>query len=161
MNLFYVDCEPDNLKVQCQCCTNCLNDEDGPEDDSSGDGNHITPGLTERQLAILNKLKEFSSKVVVDSTPQHKAAHWMMKEDDIAADSDRLVQRYVINLLHEMGDGTCFERKSGVDVCDWLSKDSEGLSYSRIVCDGDNGSILDLQVGRCQFTLKNFLCYQV
>ena len=144
---FATDCTPDDLKVQCSCCTNCKIDLNG--------GDNFSPGLDSRGLAIMVKLKLLSGNAVADeSTPQHKAAHWIMKQDEmmLTSDSPQLYQRYVLALMYELGDETCFER-SEVDECHWVSNGDAGVTWERIACDS-NGVVEYLKLGTYTKTSK-------
>lgn len=139
---FETDCTTAALKVTCSCCTNCDDKE------SSSGEETLSVGLDERQLGVLAKLRELSGSAVENkNTPQHRAAHWIMKQDSmkLTANSTNLYQRYVLVLLREMGDDTCFVLQSGEDECDWSSKNSGGEYIKRIGCyDGGFVELLDL-----------------
>lgn len=131
---FVTDCLPGDRSVNCDCCTNCpLEEEDDvPED--------YLESLDSRELAIMNKLKVISGDAVaVVGTPQHNAAHFIMKVDSLklTANDEFLYQRYVVTLLGEMSGSLypCFERVSGISECNWLSNGGGGMTWERIACD--------------------------
>jgi Leucine-rich repeat (LRR) protein len=143
---FVTDCLKDDLRVHCDCCTNCPS----PAGNEQVPGNHLV-GLDSRELAIMNKLKEISGNAVADEgTPQHRAAHFLMKQDGmkLTASSTNLYQRYVVTLLGEMSDldNKCFERQSGISECQWISKGVGGVTWDRIACDSD-GVVEYLKLG--------------
>ena len=151
---FATDCVQGNLKVDCDCCTNCPigNDQStGGGIGGPGSGSSNLVGLDSRQLAIESKLKQISGDIVAEEgTPQHRAAHFIMKQDAmmLTATSSNLYQRYVITLLGEMGDvnNRCFERRSGISECQWVSKGDSGFTWERIACD-PSGFVEYLKLG--------------
>ena len=136
--------------VQCDCC--------GPECFSHGNGNggggDDLVQFDERELAIVEKLRGLSGGAVdEDDTPQNRAALWIMKADSkkLNAESPHLYQRYIMTLLREIGDDTCFERESGVDECHWMSKGVCGMVWERIACDS-KGDVEYLKLDNCNMS---------
>ena len=140
---FKTDCDS---KVSCSCCTNCQT--------NTGDISDNGGGLSEGELDILEKLAVLSGPSVhITSTPQHKSAHWIIKEDEmqLTLDSDHLIQRYIISLLYELSDGQCIQRISGVDECQWQAEHPDGSTSYRLQCSA-SGMIEDLELGKqCTF----------
>jgi len=151
---FVTDCLPGDRSVNCDCCTNCPieGDADGPEDGNNGSNDHFE-SLNPGELAIMNKLRLISGHALdVVGTPEHNAAHFIMKEDSLklTANDEFLYQRYVVTLLGEMSGSqdACFERESGVSECNWLSKGLGGVTWERIACDS-NGVLEYLKLDGC------------
>ncbi len=145
---FKTDCEDDSSKVSCSCCTNCQTNTG----DTSGNGG----GLSQGDLDILEKLAVLSGPSVhITSTPQHKSAHWIIKEDEmqLTVDSDHLIQRYIISFLYELTDGQCIQRISGVDECQWKAIHPDESTWDRIHC-STSGMIEDLELGKQSTLLK-------
>ena len=139
------DCDSDDRKVHCECCTNCANTlpDLRPVENSENDGEET---LTEYQKGVMQRLRNISGDAAIDNgqSPQHRANHWVIKEDamKVAANAENLFQRYILAILWNMMDATdeekCFSLKSGLHECDWDSQQYSpdgGLQPSRISCD--------------------------
>jgi len=122
-----VQCTGDSSNVVCQCCDTC----DGTPHDKFPIGGGTSDFLDNKQKSVLNKLKTISgTKVTEVDSPQYKAAHWIMKEDEgmYPAESQFLYQRYVLALLHYMVDiqNMVVQLDGSKDECEW----------QRVTCNG-------------------------
>jgi len=135
------DCDSDDRKVHCECCTNCANTLPDPIPPNDGEDT-----LTEYQKGVMQRLRNISGDAAIDDgeSPQHHANHWVIKEDTmkVAVNAENLFQRYILailwNMMNSMDEEKCFSLKPGVHECDWDSQQYSsdgGLQPSRISCD--------------------------
>lgn len=142
------DCDSDDRKVHCKCCTNCANTlpDLSPAENPNNDGETT---LTEYQKGVMQRLRNISGDAAIDDgeSPQHRANHWIIKVDTmkVAANAENLFQRYILvilwNMMSAVDKEKCFSIKPGVHECDWDSQQYslvEGFQPSRISCDSQN-----------------------
>ena len=152
------DCDRDDKKVHCTCCTNCVNilsglgPADNPSTHSDGEtsssNNHLDIALSSRQKGLMQKLRNISGDVAIDDSksPQHKAHHWMIKVDsmELAANAANLYQRYVLvilwNMMETVDKKKCFSINPGLHECDWYPQArgvEKGSRRPRLSCDSE------------------------
>jgi len=152
------DCDRDDKKVHCTCCSNCVNilsglgPADNPSTHSDGEtsssNNHLDIALSSRQKGLMQKLRNISGDVAIDDSksPQHKAHHWMIKVDsmELAANAANLYQRYVLvilwNMMETVDKKKCFSINPGLHECDWYPQArgvEKGSRRPRLSCDSE------------------------
>uniref|UniRef100_A0A7S4IPU2 L domain-like protein n=1 Tax=Odontella aurita TaxID=265563 RepID=A0A7S4IPU2_9STRA len=87
----------------------------------------------------------------VPYSPQAEALQWVVEEDPLALDplieeeGERLIQRYVLMLLHYALGGSSWKNKSGYETGEDERGSDAGTGWFGVVCD-DEGSVTDLHL---------------
>jgi hypothetical protein len=145
---FTTDCEADNVKVECGCCTNCENSLGSIQ--KREDANHYESESQSKldYLAIFGRrgelvaqaLEAVTEDVYTENSAQADATEWILKEDPMSLDHDDkgLIQRWVLALMYYQFDGANWLYKNfrnGNSECDW----------DQITCD-DNGQVTEIRL---------------
>lgn len=95
--------------------------------DTLTDDETASPVDTARAAALWTKLEEISgSKIHQADTPYNQAATWLIQDDpmQLAADSSRIAQRYVMSLLYFSLNGPQWKNKTDMlsekSECEWM-----------------------------------------
>lgn len=130
-------------------------------DDTGGDsgGNDFEPlSPTEREKEITHRLKVVSGmSVSMPGTPQHKATHWILKEDAsvLTADDPNILQRYFLALLYFKMEGAeninSGFNKNMNHLEFWMDGLMHECDWKYVGCDG-NGFITSLTLNDCGLT---------
>jgi hypothetical protein len=143
---------------------------DSPPSSPGGDGNtgnddykkpsdYVDPPLpSQRDKDVTHRLSLVSGpSVSTAGTPQHKATHWILKEDALAlrADNPYILQRYLLALLYYKMEGAesinSGMNKNMAHLEFWMDGLMNECEWERIGCDG-NGYIVSLTLDNCELT---------
>lgn len=117
--------------VDCKCC-DCVGD-------SGGDSGNVEWNYNQKRTwSVLSTLS--GEKLLDETSPQYKAAHWIVEEDKwhYLSSSSYLYQRYVLVMLYYMmGDQAWFAPDSDKDECKW----------ERVGCN-DEGYVQHIKFGK-------------
>ena len=126
-------------------------DNTGPKEDE-------TSWPSKRERDVIHRLSLVSGmSVSTAGTPQHKATHWILKEDSLSlrANNPYLLQRYFLALLYYKMEGADKINKGLNKKMEHLEFWMDGLihecQWERVGCNGD-GFIESLKLDNCGLT---------